>query len=99
MAGEKLIKIMQKASEKANNTNDLSDMLYGTVTSENPLKIKVDNRFEVDSNFLVLSPFCYKKEIEIAGEKVLLWDKLKHNDKVVMLRVQKGQRYFIFNKA
>lgn len=107
MPGEKLVKIMQKASKKAIDNTNLSDTLYGTITSISPLRLKVDNRFEVGEDFLILSPFCFKNEVEVKFEldeeevktQVLIWDGLNINDKVLLLRCQSGQRYYVMNKV
>lgn len=90
MAGEKLISIMKKASRQSIPENNLTDIVFGTISSINPLKIKVENKFEIDDNFLILSPFCYKNDI---------WEGLKNNDKVILIRFEKGQRYLVFSKC
>ena len=63
MAGNKLVKIMQDASKTPNG--ETTDLLFGVVTSVAPLKIKIDNRFEVDEKFLILSALVKKTVINI----------------------------------
>lgn len=86
---------MKKAGAGAIPKTSLADVLHGTVTSENPIKINIESRFEVGSSFLILSPFCYK--LEINGEKV--WDGLKKGDKVNLLRCQDGQKYYVLDRG
>lgn len=90
MAGEKLINIIKQAIKQAIPDTSLTDLVSGIVTSINPLKIKVQNKFEVDSTFLVLSPFCYDTS---------LWEGLRVGDKVNMFRVSKGQKYYVMDKG
>jgi len=63
MAGNKLLKIMQEASKMP--TEETTDLLFGVVTSVSPLKIKIDNRFEVDEKFLILSALVKETVIKI----------------------------------
>ncbi len=132
MAGNKLIKIMQDASKPA--SGETTDLLFGVVTSVSPLKIKIDNRFEVDERFLILSALVKETVIKIpereenkhlhvipqhttsaAGEgphthtilqmdtrsalpDILLWRGLRVGDKVRILRVNKGQQFFVLER-
>ena len=152
MAGERLVGIMnQVRDEDKSNTTDL---LFGIVTSISPLKIKVENRFEITEEFIILSAMC--KEMVITtlvhdhdvsttvnqngvhthsataapasvgdhgththvmsvGENgthdhsasssaadaltsVRIWRGLQVNDKVRMLRVSKGQMYYVLER-
>ena len=63
MAGSKLVKIMQEAGKPP--TGEVTDLLFGVVTSVSPLKIKIDNRFEVDEKFLILSALVKETVINI----------------------------------
>ncbi len=63
MAGNKLIKIMQNASKPA--SGETTDLLFGVVTSVSPLRIKIDNRFEVDEKFLILGALVKETIIKI----------------------------------
>ena len=63
MAGNKLLKIMQEAGKMP--TGETTDLLFGVVTSVSPLKIKIDNRFEVDEKFLILSALVKETVIKI----------------------------------
>lgn len=132
-AGNKLIKIMQDASKPA--SGETTDLLFGVVTSVSPLKIKIDNRFEVDEKFLILSALVKETIIKIprreenehthvipqhttslGGQQdphthtipqmetrsalpdILLWRGLEVGDKVRILRVNKGQQFFVLER-
>ena len=134
MAGNKLVKIMQEAGKAP--SGETTDLLFGVVTSVSPLKIKIDNRFEVDEKFLILSALVKETVIKIperdannhrheipqhetspAGEgpqthshiipayntnnalpDILLWRGLQVGDKVRILRVNKGQQFYVLER-
>ena len=132
MAGNKLIKIMQDASKPA--SGETTDLLFGVVTSVSPLRIKIDNRFEVDEKFLILSALVKETVIKIperdannhrhripqsttesggsplhshiilaydtnnALPDILLWRGLRVGDKVRVLRVNKGQMFYVMER-
>ena len=58
--GYRLVRAMQKVAKP--REGEIVDIVMGTVTSINPLKIKVD-KIELSSTFLILSPFCIEKKI------------------------------------
>jgi len=63
MSGDRFIRTMKAVSE-------ITDMVFGVVTSVSPLKIKVDNRFEIDSDFIILSDNCVLKSITIPAQTI-----------------------------
>lgn len=98
MAGEKLVHIMQKAACGMNPESAKTDMLQGVVTSVNPLKVMIskgEKDFELTKDFLIRSPLCYETKTEDGN---LLWRGLKTKDKVVMLRVANGNKYYIMHR-
>lgn len=158
MAGERLVNIMNQVRNE--DKSDTTDLLFGIVTSTSPLKIKVENRFEVSEEFLMLSAMCKEMTITtlahnhdisttvnqngshthstpaaITGDttvgsfgshthsipanttgqngthdhsttstssneltSITLWRGLQVNDKVRMLRVSKGQLYYVLER-
>lgn len=65
--GERLVKTIQKMAKPFES--DSSDVIIGTVTSIEPLKIKVD-KIELTESFLVLSAFVQETIITGVGEHV-----------------------------
>jgi hypothetical protein len=63
MAGNKLIQTIQSMAKPP--IGETTDLLFGEVTSVSPLKIKIDNRFEVDEQFLILSALVKETVIKI----------------------------------
>jgi len=63
MAGNKLIQTIQSMAKPP--IGETTDLLFGEVTSVSPLKIRVDNRFEVDEQFLILSALVKETIVHI----------------------------------
>ena len=63
MAGNKLVQTIQSMAKLP--IGETTDLLFGEVTSVSPLKIKIDNRFEVDEQFLILSALVKETVIKI----------------------------------
>lgn len=99
MAGEKLIKIIKKACSEVLESQKLTDIIYAKVTSQNPLEVEVEGRFPIGENFLVLSPLCREKKVNINGQEVILWENLKVGDKVNLMRFNKGQNFYVIDKG
>lgn len=87
MAGNKLIQTIQSMAKPP--IGETTDLLFGEVTSVSPLKIQVDNRFEVDEQFLILSALV---------KETVIWRGLIVGDKVRLLRVNNGQMYYIIER-
>jgi hypothetical protein len=104
MAGEQLARIIKDSKPKP---ADLSDMLYGVVTSVSPLTIRVDNRFSITSRHLLLSqmvrPLSVSVSITIDGKtgtgSAQVFRALQMGDRVRMLRVSKGQKYYVLDRS
>lgn len=97
MAGEKIIRIMQKAGKP--NKEDLTDMLGGTVTSISPLKIRIDEKAELDEDFFILGTMVREMKPTIQGiGEVVLWRGLEVGDRVRMLRVGEGQMFYVIER-
>jgi hypothetical protein len=104
MAGEHLARIIKDSKPKE---ADLSDMVYGVVTSTSPLTIRVDNRFSITSRHLILSqmvrPLSVSFSITIDGKpgtgSAQVFRALQISDRVRMLRVSKGQKYYVLDRS
>lgn len=85
----------------------------GVVTSVNPLKVMVDNRLELTEDFFVVLESLTKLELDlkhthsITGgstqealkDKIILRKGLEAGDKLLLLRMQGGQRYVILDRV
>lgn len=96
MAGNKLVSTLQKIAKP--NVQELTNLLYGTITSIAPLKIKVDNRFEITEEFIVLSTLCKETYAQPIDNGTKLWRGLALGDVVRILRVNQGQLYYVLER-
>lgn len=92
MAGEKIVKMMQQGKLPP---SDLADLVFGQVVSVNPLEIKLDTHIQaLPESFFLLSPHVR----EFRPEGRLLWRGLRTGDKVTMIRLSKGQKYYVLER-
>lgn len=104
MPGEELARIIKDCKPK---DSDLSDMVYGVVSSTSPLTIRVDNRFSITSRHLILSqmvrPLSVSISVTIDGKtgtaSSQVFRSLQSGDRVRMLRVSKGQKYYVLDRS
>lgn len=88
-------------------------VMYGQVTKTDPLEILVDQRFPLDEDFLIVTERLTRYEIDLkhnhiysGGEtedaltdKIVIREGLKVGDSVLLLRVQGGQKYVVWDKV
>lgn len=104
MAGEQLARIIKDSKPKA---TDLADMLYGVVISTSPLTIRVDNRFSITSSHLILSQMVRSLSVSFSvtidgktgSGSMQVFRSLLIGDRVRMLRVSKGQKYYVLDRS
>ena len=101
--GHRLAKMMREAGRTPQN--EVVDIVEGEVTSVSPLKVKVDNR-ELTEAFLILGTLCqetfipsdYIINVNPEIEKIRLWRGLNVGDKVMMIKLARGQKYYILQR-
>lgn len=96
MAGEKLVRLIKQGARHAIPENTLTDLVPGEVVKKEPLTILVENRFQIDEDFLILSPFCREFKDK---NGTIIFDKLKEGDKVLLLRVSNGQQFYVLDRG
>lgn len=89
--GHRLAQLMREAGKTPQN--EVVDIVTGQVTSVSPIKVKVENR-ELTQSFLIVGALC--KETTNYGIK--LWRGLEIGDKVLMLKVGRGQKYYVLQR-
>lgn len=101
--GHKLARLMREAGRQPQN--EVVDIITGEVTSVNPLKVKIENR-ELTQSFLIVGALCKETKIPMTdgttgstdSPKLMLWRGLRVKDRVFMLKVGRGQKYFILQR-
>lgn len=91
--GHKLAKLIREAGKPTQN--EIVDIVIGEVTSVNPLKVRIEKR-ELSQSFLIVGALC--QETRASGSDILLWRGLRVSDKVLMLKVSRGQKYYILQR-
>lgn len=92
--GHRLAQLIRQAGRTPQN--EVVDIVVGEVTSIKPLKVKIENR-ELTETFLILGALC--KETRIGdSSSTMLWRGLIVGDRVLMLKVGRGQKYFIMQR-
>lgn len=87
--------------------------MFGTVTKAYPLEVNVDQRFTIDADFLIVPESLTPYEISLQHnhttdtgttgdaltQPVVIRRGLQVGDKVVLLRMQGGQKYLILDRV
>lgn len=116
--------IKEIARNEVNNGNPVN-VIFGTVTSEAPLKIAIDQWGELTQEFLILAREVTDYDVEMTvdhmtekmqggggdpsftahahpykGRKVFTVHKsLKTGEKVILIRMQGGQKYLVLDRV
>lgn len=94
-----MIEIMKKAGIEAVGASNPVNVLFGEVMNVNPLEVRIDQRFILTKEFLILTERVKRKEISIGSNAYVINEGLKQGDKLLLLRVQGGQQYVILDKV
>jgi len=108
-----MLDAIRKAAMTAVEASNPVAVVFGTVTSADPLEVNVDQRFTLDADFLVVPESLTRLELDLKHhhtygdgttgdaltEPVVIRPGLQAGDRVVLLRLQGGQRYLILDKV
>lgn len=111
-----MVEFMRQVKRAAMDANEASkpvNILYGTVTRENPIEITLNQQKILDTEDLVISERLTDHEVEVethwpvtggAGgsisgtRKVKINNRLRNGEKVILIRQQEGQRYIVVDR-
>ena len=97
-----LVKLIKKAAVDAVNASKPANMLFGTVISTSPLKIKVDQKLTLGQAQLVLSENLTDRSVSILIDGVqqtaTIRNALKKGDEVIMMQLSGGQKYIVIDR-
>src|SRR5690606_21681796 len=94
-----LVNLIKQASLGAMESSNPVAVMFGTVTKTNPLEVNVEQRFTLTREFLVLTERLAEYKTTIAGQEVVIRKGLQAGDKVILLRVQGGQQYIVWDRV
>lgn len=98
-----LVELIRQASNEAYEASKPVQINYGTVTSVNPLAIKISDYLVLQKNALILPEHLTKRTFNLVIEgytrSATEDNSLKEGDKVVLIRQKGGQKYLIFDRV
>ena len=96
-----LLDVIQEAIRQNLVAAQLTDMVTGTVVSVDPLEIQTDTtQASLKQEVLVLTESVFGVSAVQSGDVVDISDSgLSLGDKVILLRVQHGQRFIVLSRA
>lgn len=99
MAGEWIIKQMNK---RGGHANEFADLEFGTVLSANPLKVQLSAQLILTEPFLIVgrnvTNHVETMTIDGTKKKITVNNALEDGDKIVMFRMDGGQKFYILEK-
>lgn len=93
-----LLSLVKQAAVEAVKASNPVALMTGTVTNHNPLEVRVDQRFTLPADFLILPHSMMHKEIAVDGVKYVITEGVQTGDNVLLLRVQGGQKYILLDR-
>ena len=97
-----LIGVIQQIVQNVIQGMNLTDKATGTVLSIDPLSVQVDMNMPPLPDAAILLTDAVKERVAPVqggeGGTVMVSEGLKPGDKVLMLRVQRGQQYIILSR-
>lgn len=97
-----LVELIKKIALDVINESKPIGIFYGTVESISPLKIRIDQKRVFTENFLILCNNVkdYKANITINNirQECIIHNSLKQNEKVILVRLQGGQKYLVLDR-
>lgn len=98
-----LLRTIKKAALEAVEATKPTTVLFGKVISVSPLKISLDQKLTLESPFVVapqtLTDFEMKILIDGEEKTIKVFNALKVGEKVILLKSQGGQQYFILDRV
>lgn len=109
-----LLDVIKAAGMDAVGASNPVAIMFGEILTVNPLSVQVDQRFTLPSDFLLVPESLTRYEVDLRHnhsyggsgttgdgltEKVVIRPGLQVGDKVLLFRVQGGQRYVILDKV
>lgn len=110
-----LLEVIQQISQNTTNNAESIKIHFGVVTSADPLRIKIDSKFEIGMQFLILTndvrdyetkisfpqlnPDSDGDTLTIKEEKATVKNALKKGENVVLLKFPNGKKYVVLTRV
>lgn len=103
MSSKQLYEVIKEIARATVNESKPVAFCFGTVESANPLKIRLSQKILLTNAFLVLSEACRDTTttmtIDGATKNVKVLKRLKKGEKVLMIRFDSGQKYYVVERV
>lgn len=96
MAGEKLASYFKSLQTKE---SEMMEIVYGTVISATPIKIRREDGLEIPSAFITLSEVAKGLSVSVSGTRYTIVKAIQTGDKVRMLQAQKSQMFYVVERV
>lgn len=96
MAGDILWNMI---NSRSGSPSDYVDLVFGQVISISPLKVQMGDTLVLPAELLTLGERVTKHMIKLNGADVEIDGSLKVNDRVVMIRMDGGQTFYILERG
>lgn len=109
-----MIDVIKQIAQNTVENHSTVKFCYGTVISSKPLQIKIDNKFVLQSNFLILTNDVKKfnttisitgpnvdkggDDLDLSEKKAIIDNSLKDGEKVVLMKFQDGKKYIVLTR-
>lgn len=108
-----LLNLIKIAGKQAVGAENPVNLLFGEVLAVNPLSVIVDQRLRLDAGFLIVPESLTRYELDLKHshntgsgstgealeEKAVVRAGLQEGDKIILLRMQGGQKYLLLDKV
>lgn len=108
-----MLSTIKKAGVGAVQAGNPVNVLFGTVTKTSPLEVNVDQRFTLPADLILVPESLTRYEVELqhnhshpngtTGDAlttpIVIREGLQPGDKVILIRVQGGQKYVVMDKV
>lgn len=82
----KMIDTIKRCALEAVENSDPVRLLFGSVVSVNPISVKIDQKYTLPKEFILLTKTVFESGLE-------------SGDRVILIQVQGGQTYIIIDKV
>lgn len=100
-----LMKVIKQAAAETVEAGEPAGIVYGEVTSQEPLMVTVNPRLVLTKEFLLLTSQVRQHTVQMSGtdrigkpEEYTVYNSLQMGDEVIMIKQQGGQKYIILDK-
>lgn len=94
-----MLNVIKQAALDALEASNPAAVLTGTVMNVNPLEVNVEQRFTLDADFLIVPEALTRYTLTIGSTEYVIRQGLQVHDRILLLRLQGGQRYLILDKV